>query len=168
MKLAIDTHYAGEQAITAGIGFEKWESDVDCGKFLTKTRIASQYVPGEFCKRELPGILSLLKDVPWRPDIIIIDGYVTLGENRIGLGGHLFNVMDGKIPVVGVAKKVFTGNSTALPLLRGSSRKPLFITAMGIEVADAKTHIASMAGGNRIPTILKAVDSLARCQTTLE
>jgi deoxyribonuclease V len=166
MKLAIDTYYMEEEAITAGIGFERWESDVECGRFLTKNRITSDYIPGEFYKRELPGILSLLNNVPWTPEIIIIDGYVTLGEGRIGLGGHLFKAFDGRVPIIGVAKKPYAGNSTALPLLRGTSRKPLFITAMGIEVADAKVYVASMAGQNRIPTILKAVDALARDQAT--
>ena len=166
MKLAIDTHYFEEFAITAGIGFEEWKSDTECGKYRVKNRILSAYIPGEFYKRELPGILSLLEEVPWSPEIIIIDGYVTLGEGRIGLGGHLFNALGGRVPVIGVAKKPYAGNNTAIPLLRGSSRKPLFITSLGIEVTDANACIASMAGQYRIPTILSAVDSLARGQTT--
>ena len=162
MKRAIDAYYTEEKAITAGIGFETWESDVECGRFLAKNRITSEYIPGKFYKRELPGILSLLNIVPWTPEIIIIDGYVTLGEGRIGLGGHLFNAIGRQVPIIGVAKRAYSGNSTALPLLRSSSKRPLFITAMGIAVEDTKAHIASMAGKNRIPTILKAVDSLAR------
>jgi deoxyribonuclease V len=162
MKLAIDTHYFEEFAITAGIGFEEWKSDIECSRYRIKDRITSEYIPGEFYKRELPGVLSLLKEVPWLPEIIIIDGYVTLGEGRIGLGGHLFNALGGKVPIIGVAKKLFVGNDTAIPLLRRSSKKPLFITSLGIEVADASAYIASMAGQYRIPTILKAVDSLAR------
>jgi len=166
MKLAIDTYYMEEEAITAGIGFERWESNIERGRFLIKNRITSDYIPGEFYKRELPGILYLLEKLPWSPEVIIVDGYVTLNEKHIGLGGHLFNSLGGKVPVIGVAKKAYTGNSTAIPLLRGCSRKPLFITAMGMEVAEAKAHVASMAGQHRIPTILKAVDSLARAQAT--
>jgi deoxyribonuclease V len=49
--------------------------------------------------------------------------------------------------------------ASALP---GRSSRPLFITAAGISAQKAAEHIRSMHGLNRIPTLLKRVDSLCR------
>ncbi|WP_207420305.1 hypothetical protein [Desertivirga brevis] len=50
-----------------------------------------EYIPGEFYKRELPGILSLLDKINFELiQAIIIDGFVILNdEGKPGLGGYL-------------------------------------------------------------------------------
>ena len=45
---------------------------------------------------------------------------------------------------------------------RGKSKKPLFITSVGIELEQAKQHIQSMAGKDRFPLLLKQADILSR------
>ena len=47
-------------------------------------------------------------------------------------------------------------------LLRGESVKPLYITAKGMSLDEAKKVVASMHGKYRFPTLLKEVDSVAR------
>lgn len=94
------------------------------------------------------------------PDEMIIDGYVMLG-NRPGLGQHLFNYFNGYIPVIGVAKSKFKG-STGTEIFRGGSTRPLYITSSGVNQQMASEKIRAMHGANRIPTLLKRVDSLAR------
>ncbi len=120
-----------------------------------------------FWRRELPCILAILKQLPALPAVIVIDGYVWLdGDGRKGLGAYLFDALDGKVAIVGVAKRAFRGSAHAAPVLRGSSDRPLFVTANGMPPVEAAAAIASMHGKHRIPTLLKRVDE--RCRRGLE
>ena len=102
----------------------------------------------------------LLKQINEAPDEMVVDGYVALG-NKPGLGQHLFQSMDGKIPVIGVAKSKFEGSSGA-ELLRGGSIRPLYVTSAGMAQRKASERIGMMHGAHRVPTLLKRVDILAR------
>jgi deoxyribonuclease V len=90
----------------------------------------------------------------------VIDGYVSLGTGP-GLGQHLFEALGGEIAIIGVAKSKFAGSS-GTEILRGRSRRPLYITSVGIERRAACERIRSMHGPHRIPTLLKQVDQVAR------
>ena len=93
-----------------------------------------------------------------------MDGYVYLDDTgTFGLGGYLYNALGGRIPVIGVAKTNFARIETAKrALLRGDSQKPLFITAIGVDVDEATARIGSMDGPYRMPTLLKYVDTLTK------
>ncbi|MBN2297813.1 MAG: endonuclease V [Deltaproteobacteria bacterium] len=160
--VAVDTAYSADKAVTAGVLVHVWDQALPEDAFISETAAASEYISGQFYKRELPCILNFLKEVSWRPDIIIIDGYVFLAENTKGLGQHLYEEMEKTIPVIGVAKRPFAGNTTALPVYRGLSKRPLYVTAAGISLLEAAQHIKSMYGNYRIPVILKAVDNLSK------
>ena len=122
------------------------------------------YVPGEFYRRELPCILSLLDRFETAPQVIIIDGYVMLGV-KPGLGRHLFDALGQTASVIGVAKSRFH-SAVCREVFRGESRKPLYITTAGMDPAQAAEEIRSMHGIYRIPTLLKTVDHLARGRNT--
>jgi endonuclease V-like protein UPF0215 family len=47
-------------------------------------------------------------------------------------------------------------------LLRGSSMRPLYITSIGIDLDYATELIKNMKGNNRIPTLLKTLDTLTK------
>jgi deoxyribonuclease V len=131
--------------------------------------IASQeaYESGAFYKRELPCILHLLEKIEVNDiEIIVIDGFVVLDDNgKLGLGGHLFHHFYQKIPIIGVAKNDFAHlDCLKRALLRGESKKPLFITALGIDLEVATEHIRTMAGEFRMPTLLKQLDILTRSE----
>jgi deoxyribonuclease V len=64
--------------------------------------------------------------------------------------------------VVGVAKTAFQGSTFATPVTRGTSARPVFVTARGMDVAEAARLVAAMHGPHRIPTLLGRVDRLAR------
>jgi deoxyribonuclease V len=66
------------------------------------------------------------------------------------------------VTIIGVAKNRYRDSAHAFELLRGESKRPLFITAIGIDYEGAALHVASMAGDSRIPTLLHAVDRLSR------
>ena len=97
-------------------------------------------------------------------EAIIIDGYVVLdNEGKLGLGGYLYQSLEERIPIIGVAKRAFVKNTDQLiKLERGKSRNPLYITSLGIDLQDAATKIENMKGEYRIPTLLKLVDQESR------
>lgn len=165
MIYAFDTYYYEDFAKTVCIAFEDWFSDVEKEIFAEKTKITSDYESGAFYKRELPCILSLLAKIKLHEnDIIIVDGFVTLNnDGKMGLGGYLFEALDQKIPIIGIAKNDFSApDDKRRTVLRGESKTPLYLTAMGIDVDEIKIKLEKMHGNYRIPTLLKKLDQLTR------
>ena len=97
-----------------------------------------------------------------QPSVIIVDGYVWLDENQIGLGGHLYNDLGGNVAVIGVAKTKFKTHSKIKEVYRGASQTPLFVSAIGIDLDEAAQNIENMHGQFRLPTLLKRADQLCR------
>ena len=116
-------------------------------------------------KRELPVIISLLSSITISiVDTIVVDGYVNLGNKSLkGLGAYLYDYLNKKLPIVGVAKTKFgPSNNITREILRGNSKKPLYITSAGIELSKASSCILKMHGDYRIPYIPKLVDLKTR------
>lgn len=163
MILATDVQYSESTATAAGILFTHWQSEQAYSQVVTHIDTVESYEPGLFYKRELPCLLALLTKVDTQLSAIVVDGYVSLGRrNRPGLGMYLYNALDQRVPVIGVAKNKFENTPVVCEILRGHSQKPLFITAVGISLEVAKASIEKMHGEHRIPTLLKAVDQLCR------
>lgn len=165
MIYAFDTYYYEDVANTVCIAFEDWTSENETEVFAEQTEINSSYESGAFYKRELPCIISLLRKITLKPgDVIIVDGYVTLDdEGKIGLGGHLYEALEEKYPVIGIAKNGFTTpDAQRRSVFRGESKTPLFLTAKGIDVNEVKTKVEQMHGAYRFPTLLKKLDQLSR------
>lgn len=165
MILAFDTYYFGGKAKTVCLQFAEWTDSDPMVIFSETIPDASEYIPGEFYKRELPCIMSLLKQIDLSSvDIIIVDGFVVLDdEGKFGLGGYLYQELECKIPVIGVAKNDFLkliDNKVAV--YRGESIKALYITSIGIDKIAAAKYIMSMHGIYRMPTILKLLDTLTK------
>lgn len=165
MILAFDTYYFDNKAKTVCISFDNWKTS-KISKIQSEILGNIQdYVPGEFYKRELPCILSLISRIDLaNAEFIIVDGFVFLDdEQKYGLGARLYKALSNNIPVIGVAKINFaTIKKLKRNLLRGKSARPLFITAIGIEVDEAVTKIKSMDGEYRIPILLKELDKLTK------
>lgn len=162
MIVAFDTYYWDEKAKTVAVCFKDWPDATPIKIVEEVIEGVAPYKPGAFYKRELPCILSLLKIIELN-DItcIIIDGFVVLNdEGDIGLGGYLYQELKEKIPVIGVAKSGFHNNKKHVKtLLRGESKKPLYISALGISVETAYQNIKHMHGDFRIPTLLQIMDT---------
>ncbi|WP_020406239.1 endonuclease V [Hahella ganghwensis] len=162
MILAVDVQYADDSAFVAGVLFREWDAASPDKEFVSVLHQVAEYEPGKFYKRELPCILKLLEEHALKPSTIIVDGYVYLdGDQRPGLGKHLFDSLKEEVDVIGVAKKPFAGIGHECEIYRGESSKPLYVTATG-ELGVAKELIASMHGKHRIPVLLKRVDQLCR------
>lgn len=165
MILAFDTYYYDNKAKTVCITFSDWTADSDFEVFSEITEGIEAYESGAFYKRELPCILSLLKTITVKNiEAIIIDGFVFLDDNQQpGLGAHLYKQLENKIPVIGVAKTNYaTLEKNKRELIRGKSIRPLYITAIGMPPDKATELIKNMSGPNRIPTLLKTLDTLTK------
>jgi deoxyinosine 3'endonuclease (endonuclease V) len=66
------------------------------------------------------------------------------------------------VPVIGVAKSPFRTATHAIPVLRGDSARPLYVTAAGMPRADAASLVRNMDGPHRMPSALRRADTLAR------
>ncbi len=164
MKLAIDVHYHDDKfAVAAGILFQQWDSKLPEEKISVKIDEIEPYESGSFYKRELPCIQTLLNSITVNISTIIVDGYVLLGSDQTpGLGAHLYKNMAQPIPVIGVAKNCFPNTPEYCQLTRGKSKKPLYVTAIGMEQSLAKERVKAMHGNFRLPTLLKLADNHCR------
>jgi deoxyribonuclease V len=163
MILAVDVSYTENLAAVAGVVFRNWADHHAESEIISFVEVPAEYEPGQFYKRELPCILKLLRDHDLKPDCVIVDGFVYLdGKSLPGLGKHLFDALGGKVPVIGVAKKHYRGIGAEYEIYRGTSEKPLYITAAGMELEEAQAYISNMHGKHRIPALLKRADQLAR------
>jgi deoxyribonuclease V len=143
--------------------FHGWDDERPAQEIVVPIAHVEPYQPGQFYLRELPCLLEVLRALDDKPDVAIIDGYVWLGSaGQPGLGAHLTKALGGQTAVIGVAKTQFLGATSAASITRGSSRLPLYVTAAGIETAEAARHIQSMHGAHRMPTLLRRVDQLCR------
>ena len=158
---AFDVHYREDgQASAAAVVFTAYGDDTPMAKYHRMLAEPAAYVSGAFYRRELPAILTLLEQITAPLDTLIVDGYVWLGS-RPGLGRYVFDALESKIPVIGVAKSRFAG-VPAHEVYRGASRRPLYVTAAGMTAKEAAMNIQAMHGDHRIPTLLQRVDRLAR------
>jgi len=163
MILAIDVHYEEGKGYVSGVSFEKWAAEEPLNLYSSVVNNVAEYKSGEFYKRELPCILALLDEHKILPNIIVIDGYVTLGaSDKPGLGQYLYKALGEKVAVVGVAKNGFIDNCDCETVYRGESKKPLYITAVGVSVDQVKSNISCMHGAYREPTLLKMADRACR------
>jgi deoxyribonuclease V len=163
MIIAVDVGYFESRARAVGVLFKCWYSDQIDSVIETWIDAVDEYIPGEFFRRELPCILKVIVQVSAPLDAIVIDGYVTLGDPpHPGLGMKLWEALGGKVPIIGVAKSFFACTADEARLLRGGSDRPLFVTAVGMPLVEAKQAIAMMKGKYRMPDFLKHADTLSR------
>lgn len=161
MILAIDIHYKPAYAKNVGVLFD-WFDKAPKQVIVNQRANVVEYVPGEFYKRELPCILDIVAAVNLNDIVaIVVDGHVYIDNNyKHGLGGYLYEALDKELPIIGVAKRAFHKNEkTNIPVLRGGSINPLYVSAIGMDVAIAAEHIENMHGGFRMPTILQILDT---------
>jgi deoxyribonuclease V len=162
MKVAIDVYYQENSAKIVAATFNEWIDPLPEQVIIKHKNPVAEYTPGAFYKRELPCLIEVLKDFDLsKIDVVIIDGYVYLDdEGKPGLGAHLYEHLKGIVPIIGVAKTSFHNNTKHVKeVCRGTSKQPLYVTAIGTGLCEAEQHIKSMYGEHRMPHILKLMDT---------
>jgi deoxyribonuclease V len=168
MLIAVDVQYAELAVVTAAVGFIDWSDPTSTLECVLRAKVTPEpYEPGAFYKRELPFLLEAIALVERRRPVeaVVIDGHVWLREGQPGLGARLHEALGARKAVIGVAKAAFAGGS-AVPVLRGDSSRPLFVTAAGMNAHGAAELVRGMHGPHRMPTLLKRADQLARGHAT--
>jgi deoxyribonuclease V len=158
---AVDVHYlsTGGARAAAVLAADAAFAHVPAEHIAVVPRV-SAYRPGEFYLRELVLLFAVLDDLSGL-GLLVVDGYADLDPGDWPcLGAHAHAEFG--IPVIGVAKSRFRTATHAIPVVRGFSARPLFVTAAGMPAADAADLIRRMAGRYRLPDALRRADTLAR------
>jgi deoxyribonuclease V len=157
---AVDVHYLSTGARAATVLAADTAFAHILAERTAEVPTALPYQPGQFYLRELPPLRAVLDDLSGL-GLLVIDGYADLDPaGRPGLGAYAHAEFG--IPVIGVAKSRFRTATHAVPVLRGSSARPLFVTAAGMPAADAADLVRRMAGRYRLPDAVRRADTLAR------
>ncbi|MGC5167491.1 endonuclease V [Luteimicrobium sp. DT211] len=158
----VDVHYpdTGGARAAAMLSSRADLATITTARTATLEHVA-EYRPGNFYERELPAIAAVLDELP-PIDVLVIDGYVDLDpDGRPGLGMHAWQEQLAPV-VIGVAKTRFHSATHAAEVRRGTATSPLYVTSIGIDLADAADLVRGMSGGARVPDALRLVDRLAR------
>jgi deoxyribonuclease V len=157
----VDVHYPEAGSARAALIVYRDESFATAAqKRVVVLDEVAPYRPGNFYERELPAIRAVLATAD-PLDLLVVDGYADLDPHgRPGLGARVHAAFG--VPVIGVAKSSFRTATHAVPVRRGTSKRPLYVTAAGLPVPAAAALVEGMHGATRIPTALRAVDRLCR------
>jgi len=162
MKVCLDVDYRETTERVGAVVFGDWRDARASAERVRPVSEVKSYESGQFYRRELPCLLAMLQTLP-EMQAIVVDGYVWLdGPGKPGLGAHLHTALEGRVAVVGVAKTKFLGAHEVREVLRGSSQRPLYVSAVGLAVDEAAEQVRTMHGEHRIPTLLARVDQLCR------
>lgn len=98
-----------------------------------------EYVLGEFYCCELLCLLWLVEVVVVLFFVVVVDGYVMLGEDVwFGFGWKLWEVLGCVVLVVGVVKIVFVGMFVEIEVWCGGSYSLLYVIVVGLFFVDVK------------------------------
>jgi deoxyribonuclease V len=159
--MAVDVHYLrpGGARAAAVVAADATFARVLAERVAVVPEVAP-YSPGEFYRRELPPLRAVAGGIAGL-GLLMVDGYADLDpDGRPGLGAHAHAEFG--TPVIGVAKTGFRTATHAIPVLRGTSARPVLVTAAGMRRADAAELVRLMAGRFRLPDALRRADQLAR------
>lgn len=143
-------------------------------------KIESEYISGQFAKRELPPLVNVLKSLVLKPEILLCDAHGVAHPTRNGLACELGKQMN--IPSIGCAKTRLSGEYDDPRSARGSYSelrvneeiiglvlrtqneiKPLFVSVgFGIELTTASEIVLKLCHEFRIPEPLRAADHLGK------
>lgn len=104
----------------ADISFEKYSDEIYAGIVIldaTSLEVVAgaivkdiapfPYVPGLLSFREIPAVYEAWSRLPWKPDVMIMDGQGIAHPRRFGLAAHFGLLAD--VPAIGCAKTRFIG-----------------------------------------------------------
>lgn len=163
MIACVDGAYRETTGCCAGVLFTDWPARACEREWTVTVPNVAPYVPGQFYRREMPGLLRLIAELPALPQIVVVDAYAWLGgPEQPGMGARLREALGGRAAVVGVAKTKFRGAGPARVVTRGRSASALYVSAAGMDLEEAAEGVRRMAGRGRLPLMIRKADVLAR------
>lgn len=104
--------------VYAGIVLLGFPSLQPLGYSLVKKEVHFPYVPGYLAFREVPALLDAWEQLPFKPDVLVVDGHGIAHPRRMGIAAHFGVLAD--TPALGCAKKVLCGKFEEPGLTRES------------------------------------------------
>jgi deoxyribonuclease V len=102
----IDVSYVNDSAHCSAVTVERYSYKVIETANL-RTRTANAYIPGIFMIREAKPLLTTLKRLDKKFDVLLIDGHGILHPRRCGLASYIGLVLNK--PTIGVGKRLLCG-----------------------------------------------------------
>ena len=161
----IDASYLHDLAVAGAVVTDSEDPCKNLKNYTSTVNNPCSYEPGKFYKRELPCILKVLEKIEENVSIIFVDAYVWLPNGRPGLGARLYETLNQEKIVIGIAKNRFLtskGAGVARNIYRGKSKRPLFVSAAGVDLGDAVKIVSRLPGPFRIPSAMKAAHELSK------
>lgn len=120
------------------------------------------YVPGLLSWRELPPILTALKRLTVRPDLLMADGQGLAHPRRFGLACHL-GLATG-LPTLGCAKSILRGAHGPLPETKGAFTPLVYREQVVGNVVRSKDGVKPLyVSVGHLITLDEATDIVLRC-----
>lgn len=104
--------------IYAGIILLSFPEMKPVGWSVVKAETRFPYVPGYLAFREVPALVEAWEKLPFRPDVLVIDGHGIAHPRRMGIATH-FGIETGQ-PSMGCAKKILIGKYAMPDILPGN------------------------------------------------
>jgi deoxyribonuclease V len=163
MIACLDVHYFTDTARAAAIVSSDWTDTRPANQYAVLVHGNEMYEPGKFYLRELKPLMAVIGLIREPISIYVIDAYCYLSsDHKPGLGTYLYGVIGQKSAITGVAKNRFRYSQHATEVFRGGSKRPLYVTSVGLSQEEAASRISAMSGKFRIPTLLKMAHQMAR------
>lgn len=118
------SHELHGQRLFAAVVVLNWPDLQPLATASAEAEACFPYIPGLLSFRELPVLLDAFRQLPLRPDLILVDGQGVAHPRRLGLASHLGLWLD--LPTIGCAKSRLCGEHGA-PGLRKGDRVPLLV-----------------------------------------
>ncbi len=104
--------------IYAGIVLLDYESMEVLLCCSVQDRMQFPYIPGLLSFREIPAIMKAWNNLPWKPDVLMMDGHGIAHPRRVGVATH-FGILTG-CPTLGCGKTHLLGTYQELGVKKGS------------------------------------------------
>jgi deoxyribonuclease V len=175
----VDAAFLDNKAIASACLYSYPSVEVVDTAFEEK-KLTFPYIPGFLTFREGPAIVSALKKLKKRPDILLVDGQGIAHPRGIGIASHLGVILD--MPSIGCAKSRLVGEYAEPDSEKGdwsylwyndrivgavlrtrSGVRPLFVSpGHRIDLTGSITIVLNCARKYRIPEPLRKADILSR------
>lgn len=106
-------------SIYAGIVILDYESMEVLLCCAVEDRMQFPYIPGLLSFREIPAIMKAWNNLPYQPDVLMMDGHGIAHPRRVGVATH-FGILTG-CPTLGCGKTHLLGEYAALDIKKGSA-----------------------------------------------
>ena len=150
------------------------------GDAVSQDKIRFPYVPGFLSFREGPAIITALKKLRMRPDVVLFDGQGVAHPHGLGIASHIGVILD--IPTVGCAKSRLVGKyeepgphkgdwtplyyqeRTVGAVLRTRERvRPLFISpGHRVDLKTSLDIVMNAVSSFRLPEPIRRADHISR------